>query len=85
LRGLDGVADVAVIGIPDERSGQVPRAYIVRSETLTEEQVVSYMAEQVSAHKQLAGGIEFVQAIPKSAAGKILRKELSAAWLAAQS
>jgi len=85
LRGLEGVADVAVIGIPDERSGQVPRAYIVKEESLTEKQVVSYMAEQVSAHKQLAGGIEFVKAIPKSAAGKILRKELSAAWLAAQS
>ena len=60
------------------------------------------MREQVSAHKQLAGGIEFVevaipttlalfllllpppppQAIPKSAAGKILRKELAAAWAA---
>jgi len=82
LRGLDGVKDVAVIGIPDERSGQVPRAYIVREETLTEKQVHAYMAEQVSAHKQLAGGVDFVQAIPKSAAGKILRKELSAAWLA---
>jgi len=40
------------------------------------------MREQVSAHKQLAGGIEFVEAIPKSAAGKILRKELAAAWAA---
>merc|ERR1719219_117755 len=82
LRGLDGVADVAVIGIPDQRSGQVPRAYIVREEGLTEEQVSAYMAEQVSAHKQLAGGVEFVEAIPKSAAGKILRKELTAAWKA---
>jgi len=82
LRGLDGVSDVAVIGIPDERSGQVPRAYIVKEEGLLEEQVHSYMKEQVSAHKQLAGGVEFVQAIPKSAAGKILRKELAAAWKA---
>merc|ERR1711934_1082442 len=85
IRSMEGVADVAVIGIPDERSGQVPRAYIVREESLTEKQVNAYMAEQVSAHKQLAGGVEFVEAIPKSAAGKILRKELSAAWQAAQS
>ena len=34
------------------------------------------MKEQVSSHKQLAGGIEFVETIPKSAAGKILRKDL---------
>ena len=50
---------------------------VVRAdESLTEEGVNIFMREQVSSHKQLAGGIEFVQSIPKSAAGKILRKDL---------
>jgi len=76
LRGLEGVLDVAVIGIDSEREGQVPRAYIVRKENLTEEKINAYMKVQVSAHKQLVGGIEFIEAVPKSAAGKILRKDL---------
>jgi len=76
LRGLKGVKDVGVIGVKSEREGELPRAYIVREETLTEEMVHDYMKAQVSSHKQLAGGIEWIEAIPKSAAGKILRKEL---------
>ena len=77
LRSLSGVKDVAVIGVKSEREGEVPRAYIVRAdESLTEERVNTFMREQVSSHKQLVGGIEFVQNIPKSAAGKILRKDL---------
>ena len=80
LRSLPGVLDVAVIGVESERAGagQLPRAYIVREPSLTRQQVNAFMAEQVSAHKQLAGGIEFIEAIPKSAAGKILRKDLQA-------
>ena len=68
--------DVGVIGVKSEREGELPRAYIVREETLTEEIVHDYMEAQVSSHKQLAGGIEWIEAIPKSAAGKILRKDL---------
>ena len=45
-------------------------------EGLTKEKIHEYMHVQVSAHKQLAGGIEFIEAIPKSASGKILRKDL---------
>ena len=68
-------------GIPHERSGEVPRAYVVRAdEGLTEEAITGPVAEQLSRHKQLAGGVEFVAAIPKSAAGKILRKDLKAAY-----
>jgi len=78
LRGLPGVVDVAVIGVEDLKAGQVPRAYIVREDqTLTEDMVQEFMAVQVAPHKQLAGGIEWVEAIPKSTAGKILRKDIS--------
>ena len=68
--------DVGVIGVESEKEGELPRAYIVREETLTEEMVHDNMKAQVSGHKQLAGGIEWIEAIPKSAAGKILRKDL---------
>lgn len=77
LRGLEGVKDVAVVGVEDQRAGQLPRAFIVRDEGLTEEDVNDFMQIQVSSHKQLKGGIVFVQQIPKSASGKILRRELA--------
>ena len=81
LRGLEGVADVAVVGVPDHRAGELPRAYVVRKGDLTEEQVKSHVAEALAPHKQLAGGVEFLAEIPKSAAGKILRKDLKAAFI----
>ena len=43
----------------------------------------SYVSSAVSAHKRLKGGVEFVEAIPKSATGKILRKVLKDKYLAA--
>ena len=81
LRGLEGVADVAVVGVPDHRAGELPRAYVVKKGDLTEEQVKSHVAEALAPHKQLAGGVEFLPEIPKSAAGKILRKDLKAAFM----
>ena len=81
IRGIPGVMDVAVIGIPNERAGEVPRAYIVKSiDDLKEETIINTIAKQLSKHKHLAGGVEFVDAIPKSAAGKILRKDLKASY-----
>ena len=81
LRGLPGVEDVAVIGVENSREGEVPRAYIVRSGlALSEVTVHQHMTEQVAPHKQLAGGLQFVEEIPRSAAGKILRKDLKAKY-----
>ena len=85
LRRLSGVKDVAVIGIPDERAGEVPRAYVVKaSDSLTEEDVRNHVAANLSVYKHLAGGVEFLAEIPKSAAGKILRKNLKASYVANQ-
>ena len=79
LRRLGGVKDVAVVGVPDERAGEVPRAYVVKAdESLTEEEVKNHVAANLSRHKHLAGGVQFLDEIPKSAAGKILRKVLKA-------
>ena len=57
--------------------GELPRAYIVpRDPSLTQEEVHNHLKDKLAEHKQLGGGIQFVQAIPKSASGKILRKDL---------
>lgn len=73
---------IKIKGIPDERSGELPRAYIVReSDTLTESEVAEFLAEKVSDHKKLNGGVEFISVIPKATSGKILRRELKQAYL----
>ena len=77
LRSHVNVEDVAVIGVPDERAGELPRAYIVRKNpSATADDIHQFLKEKVSAHKQLKGGIEFVDSIPKSASGKCLRRKL---------
>ncbi len=52
---------------------------------LDEDVVNAYVKENAAAYKQLVGGIQFMEKIPKSAAGKILRKDLKAEYLAQQS
>ncbi|KAK2183595.1 hypothetical protein NP493_305g00010 [Ridgeia piscesae] len=78
------VADSAVIGAPDERAGELPRAYVVLKPNLhvSEDELQKFIAERVAPHKQLQGGIEFRKEIPKSAAGKILRRILKDELLA---
>ncbi|KAG0286071.1 putative fatty-acid--CoA ligase FadD10, partial [Dissophora globulifera] len=75
------ILDAGVIGIEDKQQAtEVPLAFVVKApgpgEALTEADVVSYIASKVAAHKKLRGGVRFIDAIPKSAAGKILRKDL---------
>ncbi|GMS94120.1 hypothetical protein PENTCL1PPCAC_16295, partial [Pristionchus entomophagus] len=71
------IRDAAVIGIPDERMGELVRAYVDRvDQSLTEEDVIKFVAEKVSRYKHITGGVKFVSDIPKSPSGKILRKEL---------
>lgn len=78
------VDDVAVIGIQDEEAHtEVPRAYIVASKRGKGEpgeqeakQIVEWIGKKVANHKRLRGGIVFVDEVPKSASGKILRRIL---------
>lgn len=77
LRDHPDIADAAVIGIPNKNAGELPRAYVVRKNPdITEKQIKDYVAKKVAEYKRLDGGVEFVQAIPKNATGKILRREL---------
>ena len=74
----ESVLDAAVIGIPHEKFGEVPKAFIVKKNNVkvTEDELKEFIKIKVAAYKQLEGGIVFVDAIPKSASGKILRREL---------
>jgi len=77
------VADVAVIGIPDDQAGELPRAYIVKKpgkESVSDDEIAKFVENQVAPHKRVKGGVEFVAAIPKNNMGKILRREIRAAY-----
>ena len=72
------ILDAAVIGV--ELPGtEAPRAYVVASPStprITEEEIKAFVKKNMADYKQLRGGVVFMDAIPKSPAGKILRKDL---------
>lgn len=72
------VKDAAVIGVPDERCGELPVAFIVRQDggTVSEQELMDYVAKVTSPAKRLHGGVHFVEEIPKNPSGKILRRFL---------
>ncbi|KAJ8707089.1 hypothetical protein PYW08_011223 [Mythimna loreyi] len=74
----EGIRDAAVIGVEHRTAGEVPLAFVVAQpgRTLTEAEVKEFVAERLSNPKHLRGGVRFVQQIPKSVSGKLLRKEL---------
>ena len=72
------VKDCGVIGIPDEDSGELPFAFVVKQPgvTLTEKEVQDFVAKNASKAKWLRGGVKFIEEVPKNPSGKILRREL---------
>ncbi|NEA33231.1 AMP-binding protein [Streptomyces sp. SID13031] len=72
------IADAAVIGVQSE-GNEVPKAFVVRMPgiELTEADVIEYVAERVAPYKKVRQ-VEFIDAVPKAASGKILRRELRA-------
>ena len=81
LLGHPKVEDCAVLGVADDYSGEVPKAYVMLKDgaKATKEvgrDLIKYVQERKSRHKWITGGVTFVSNIPKSASGKILRRML---------
>lgn len=78
------VADCAVIPVPNDESGEVPKAYVVKSQSVGLEENDRMIKRDISKHvekdkaryKWLKGGVEFIDVIPKNPSGKILRRVL---------
>ncbi len=72
------ILECGVIGIDDEKSGEVPKIYVVRSDaSLTADEVIAYGKENLTGYKR-PRHVEFIDELPKSNVGKILRKDLRA-------
>lgn len=67
---------MAVIGVPDLEAGELPKAFIVRRGDVTSGEIMEFVAKRVIPQKKLRGGVEFIDEIPKSPSGKILRRLL---------
>jgi acyl-CoA synthetase (AMP-forming)/AMP-acid ligase II len=72
-----GVMDAAVVPTPDPNAGEVPKAFVVRApgSDLTEGELLSYVSERVPSYKKVRR-VEFIDEIPRSLSGKILRRVL---------
>ncbi len=78
------MSDCTVIPIPDDWAGEVPKAYVVKATAAvgntSDADVIAAICKHVedhkARHKWLKGGVEFIDAIPKSPSGKILRRLL---------
>ncbi|MFI9274996.1 4-coumarate--CoA ligase family protein [Kitasatospora sp. NPDC052896] len=79
LLGHPGIADVAVVGVTGSDGEERPKAFVVRAagSTLDEAEVMAFVAARVAPYKKVRA-VEFLAAVPKSASGKILRRELRA-------
>jgi acyl-CoA synthetase (AMP-forming)/AMP-acid ligase II len=77
LMRLDGVADVAVVGVPDERLGEVGKAYVVSTANsrLTAADVIAFARERLANFK-VPRQVEFIEALPRNLGGKVLKTAL---------
>ena len=73
-----------MIPVPDEAAGELPKAFVVKSPSVGLEdndrmlvrEIQKHIENAKARHKWLRGGVEFIDIIPKSASGKILRRKL---------
>jgi 4-coumarate--CoA ligase len=69
------IADAAVVRVPDEEAGEVPKAFVVAKEELSAQEIMDYVAERVAPYKKVRA-VELVDEIPKTPSGKVLRRVL---------
>jgi len=77
LLGHPGVQEAAVVGLPDEDLGQRIVAFVVGSAALSADELINYVAQELSVHKR-PREVRFVDALPRNPMGKVLKKELLA-------
>lgn len=76
------VADCSVIPVPDDAAGEIPKAFVVKApsagsdDAATIRSIKKHVEDHKTRYKWLAGGVEFIDVIPKSPTGKILRRLL---------
>ena len=75
--GCPGVAECACIGVPDEKTGEAVKLFVVKAPgaTLTEADVIAHCRKELTGYK-VPKIVHFIDALPKSTVGKILRREL---------
>ena len=71
-----GVVDAAVVPVLDEAGGEAPKAFVVATGDLDTDELMTWVAERVAPYKRIRA-VEFIDAIPKSPSGKILRRRPS--------
>lgn len=78
LRSHPAISDAAVVGVSHPKYGEAPRAFVIKRPEfdVTEEDIKKFVADKVADYKQLEGGVQFLESIPKNQTGKILRREI---------